>query len=298
MWTLVNTFGLGLLLVAATVRIVSSADSSPPAMVTYIAFPTLDTDGPLIVAGRLMIPRSARRAPGKPPAVLIVHGSAGVDTRGPLMANALLHVGIATLEIDMWTPRRLRSGGGAAAPAKAFQTIPDAFSALKFLSTHPLIDPARIGITGFSLGGAVSMLTASKPVADQYGPPGLRFRAHAPFYPLCWSYNRRPEYVFKELTGAPVLIQGGELDTYDEPDSCQKLVDSLPEASQRLVRLKMYPGATHKFDATEPAHVIKNDPGANLGRGGEVQVTPNPAAGEMARETAAQFFVEAFGLGK
>lgn len=156
-----------------------------------------------------MVPRSARRAPGKPPAVLIVHGSAGVDTRGPLMANALLQVGIATFEIDMWTPRRLRDGVNSV-PRPAIETLPDAFGALKFLSSFPLIDPARIGITGFSLGGAVSMLTASKPLADQYGPPGLRFRAHAPLYPVCWAYNspQRPQYVFKELTGAPVLIQG------------------------------------------------------------------------------------------
>jgi hypothetical protein len=63
-----------------------------------------------------------------------------------------------------------------------------------------------------------------------------RFRAHAPFYPVCWTYNHpdRPDKPFKELTGAPVFIQEGELDGYDEPDTCQKLVDSLPEASRRL----------------------------------------------------------------
>ncbi|HSE95948.1 MAG TPA: dienelactone hydrolase family protein [Methylomirabilota bacterium] len=168
-----------------------------------------------------------------------------------------------------------------------------------FLSSFPPIDPARIGITGFSLGGAVSMLTASKPLADQYGPPGLRFRAHASLYPVCWVYNssQRPHYIFKELTGAPVLIQGGALDTYDEPDTCQKLVNSLPDASRQLVRLKMYPGATHKFDAAEPGHVFK-DPAANLGRGGEVRVVPNPAAAEMAREATARCFVEVLGLGQ
>jgi dienelactone hydrolase len=212
------------------------------------------------------------------------------------MANALLQVGIATFEIDMWTPRRLRDGVNSV-PRPAIEMLPDAFGALKFLSSLPLIDPTRIGITGFSLGGAVSMLTASKPLADQYGPPGLRFRAHAPLYPVCWAYNsaQRPQYVFRELTGAPILIQGGELDTYDEPDTCQKLVESLPDASRPLVRLKMYPGATHKFDAAEPEHAIK-DRAANLGRGGEVRVVPNPAAAEMAREATARFFVEVFGL--
>jgi uncharacterized protein len=238
---LANVVGLGILL-ATSVRLAWGADTPPQAMVLYVAFPTMHADAPLTVAGRLMIPRSARRAPGKPPVVVILHGSAGVDTRGPLMANALLQVGIATLEIDMWTPRRLRDGVKSV-PRPAIDTLPDAFGALTFLSSFPLIDPARIGITGFSLGGAVSMLTASKPLADQYGPPGLRFRAHAALYPVCWAYNspRRPQYVFKELTGAPVLIQGGERDTYDEPDTCQKLVESLPDASRQLVRLKMYP---------------------------------------------------------
>jgi hypothetical protein len=57
------------------------------------------------------------------------------------------------------------------------------------------------------------------------------------------------------------------------------------------------PGATHKFDAAEPGHVFK-DPAANLGRGGEVRVVPNPAAAEMAREATARFFVEVFGRGQ
>ena len=124
--------GLGIVL-ASSVRIASGADSPPPAMVLYVAFPTMHADAALTVAGRLMVPRSARRALEKPPAVLILHGSAGVDTRGPLMANALLQVGIATFEIDMWTPRRLRDGVKSV-PRPAIDTLPDAFGALRFLS--------------------------------------------------------------------------------------------------------------------------------------------------------------------
>ena len=142
------------------------------------------------------------------------------------------------------------------------------------------------------------MLTASKPLADRYGPAGLRFKAHAPFYPSCWMYSseQRPEYAFQELTGAPVFIQGGELDTYDAPDSCQKLVDALPEASRTLVRLTMYPGVTHGFDSTAPERII-TDPVANLGKGGEVRLAPSPAIAAAAREATAKFFSEVFGLG-
>ena len=76
------------------------------------------------------------------------------------------------------------------------------------------------------------MLTASKPLADRYGPPSLRFKGHAPIYPVCWIYNntRRRDYVFKELTGAPAFIQGGELDG----DVTSSIVRP-PNASSRIL---------------------------------------------------------------
>jgi dienelactone hydrolase len=143
------------------------------------------------------------------------------------------------------------------------------------------------------------MLTASKLLADRYGPAGLRFKGHAALYPVCWTYNskERPDFVFKELTGAPVLIQAGDLDDYDAPDSCQRLVDSLSEASRSLVRLRVYPGVTHGFDTADPERVFK-DPSAKLGKGGEVRVTPNPAVAAIAREATAKFFSEVLQLSK
>jgi len=281
-------------LLVASLEIARADDLSSSARVSYVSFPSLHPDRPVIVAGRLIVPSSSRL---KVPAVLIVHGSAGLDGRGPLMAAALTQGGLATLEIDMWAPRGLK--GGADRPRGVIETLPDAFGALRFLGNHSAIDPERIGITGFSWGGIVSMLTASKPLADQYAPAGLRFRGHSPFYPVCWIYNnpQQPEYVFKELTGEPVFIQGGELDAYDEPETCEKLVDSLSATSRRVVSLKMYPGATHAFDDPDPEHVFW-DSAAKLGRGGEVRVTPNPAVAAMAREATVKFFSEIFGLTK
>lgn len=212
------------------------------------------------------------------------------------MAEVLTKAGIATLEIDMWAPRSLVVGP-TSRPPQVTETLPDAFAALKFLAGHPAIDAARIGIVGFSFGGRVAMLTASKPLADRYGPPALRFKAHVAFYPLCWTYNndQRPQEVFRELTGAPVFIQGGELDTYDAPDSCRKLVDGLPEASRVLVRLTMYPGATHEFDSTGAERSVSS-PLADLGRGGKARVVPNSELAATARQATAKFFTEAFGL--
>lgn len=84
-----------MVVLAASAGVARATDPPPSARVSYVAFPTLH-GVPLTVAGRLMVPR---RAQGKVPAVLIVHGSAGLDSRGPLMAEALIRAGIATLKM-------------------------------------------------------------------------------------------------------------------------------------------------------------------------------------------------------
>src|SRR5579859_4193104 len=117
--------------------------------IAYVAFPSL-SNPPLTVAGKLALPLDDERpAETSLPAVLICHGSDGVDGRGEFYAPALHEAGIATLEIDMWAARG--TGRGAAArPGSPIETLPDAFGALAYLAAQPEIDPARIGIMGFS----------------------------------------------------------------------------------------------------------------------------------------------------
>ncbi|WP_297854331.1 dienelactone hydrolase family protein [Meiothermus sp.] len=247
---------------------------------------SLDATKPLTVAGQLRLPPSS----AKLPAVVIVHGSAGVDSRGSMYAQALNKAGIATLEIDMWAARGLI--GGLSRPRGVPETLPDAYGALKYLAERPEIDPARIGIMGFSWGGVVSMLTATAPYTEQYLGKTLKFAAHVPLYPVCWVYNTVPGYEFRSFTGAPVLIQAGERDTYDDPDTCIKLVQMVGNPS---ITVKVYPGATHAFDRLEP-EIRVNDPFAHKGRGGEVIFTPNPALAQESVQTTVSFFKRVFGL--
>lgn len=259
--------------------------------VNYVTFPSADPDSPLILAAQLRIPRRD----GKMPAVVIAHGTSGIDSRGAYHAQALNDAGIATLELDMWSPRRLHGGiGQQGRPESVVETLPDAFGALSYLAAHPDIDPRRIGIMGFSWGGVVSMLTATKPYSERYlGSSPLRFAAHAPFYPVCWTYNRVPGHEFRDLTGAPVFIQSGVCDDYDEPDSCEKLVASLPDAARGKVTVMVYPGAAHGFDALQPGHIVE-DPYSHLGQGGKVRFEPNPGAAARARHATVDFFERSF----
>ena len=263
---------------------------TPVASRAFVSFPALGSPTPIEVAGQLSVPQGA---PERLPAVVIVHGSGGVDSRGAFYARALNEAGIATLEIDMWSARGL-SGGSAGRPQSVSETLPDAYGALKFLSAHPAIDASRIGIMGFSWGGVMSMLTATRENAVR-AEAGQHFVAHAPLYPVCWVYNHVPGYAFGALTGAPVFIQAGTADMYDAPDSCRTLIDSLSHADSMDVTLTVYPGATHGWDRLEPALQI-NDPYAHRGAGGAVDLEPSPESALASRKALVGFFQRAFEL--
>jgi len=262
----------------------------PEPLVSKVSYASLDPVKPLTVPAELRMPGGEKVA-----AVVIVHGSSGIDSRGISYAKELNKVGIATLEIDMWAARGITTGA-AGRPKSVPETLPDAYGALKYLASLPNVDAKRIGIMGFSWGGVVSMLTATAPYTQQYlADTGLSFAAHAPNYPVCWVYNHVPGYAFNSFTGAKVFIQGGDLDTYDLPTTCPDLAQSVAAVAPNLLTVTMYPDATHGFDRTEAAVTI-TDPFSHLGKGGDVLMAPNPAAADKARAATVAFFRAQFGM--
>ncbi len=261
-----------------------------PPRTAYVSFQT-SGEASLIVAGKLRLPaREEEAAPG--PAVVICHGSDGVDGRGEFYAPALNAIGVATLEIDMWAARG--TGRGATArPRSPVDTLPDAFGALRFLAAQPEIDPARVGIMGFSWGGVVTLLCAMRRHHEAFGADLPPFAAHAANYPVCWAYGHVPALGLADPSGAPILIQTGEADAYDPPGAGETLAAALKAAGARVTHCA-YPGATHGFDRDLPAQTIV-DPFAHAGAGGPVLMEFNPAAAKAARDTIATFFKETLG---
>jgi len=254
--------------------------------IAYVAF-AAQTDPPTTVAGKLHLPTREAK-PRSLPAVVICHGSDGVDGRGEFHARALHKAGIATLEIDMWAARGTERGS-AARPASPIQTLPDAFAALKFLGRQPEIDAGRIGIMGFSWGGAVTLLAAARPHSDLWRGEAAPFAAHAAFYPVCWAYRRLPALSLIDLGGAPILIQTGDADAYDPPGAAEALVIELRKSAAAEIRWLSHAGATHGFDRDLAPQTIQ-DPFSHGGAGGDVLMAHDPRAAAAARGEVADFF--------
>jgi dienelactone hydrolase len=275
-------------LVAAWLSLALCAQASAGASTRTITYTAATPDGSLTLPATFVVPPGATPAP----AVVVLHGSGGVDGRGAYHAEALHRLGIATLEVDMWTPRGFK-GGPQSRPRRLRETYPDAFGALRFLAQQPEIDPQRIGIMGFSWGGGLALATASAGLVQEFTGGALRFAAHAPFYPVCWSFLKTAAD-FK-LTGAPVRIFAGERDDYEEPDTCRTLVERLPPESRPSVMLTIYPGATHAWD-TRSGAVNFFDPNAALGKGGRVRFFPDGKLADRSRREAAAFFADALAV--
>jgi uncharacterized protein len=228
-------------------------------------------------------------------AMVILHGSAGVDGRGEDMAKVLLEAGIASIEPDMWKPRGL-AGGTKSRPRIISDTLPDAYGALAYLAAHPKIDPKRIGILGFSWGGAVSWITAFglRPLNVGSKLDSLTFAAHVPFYSSCTGYlpeargGKALAALGAKPTGVPMLYVMGTKDDYESgADSCLRLQQSYPETRMRL---RMVEGATHGFDGRHAGRAF--DELAKDGKGGWITITPDPAAAQLVRAEVVKFLVD------
>ena len=241
------------------------------------------------VRGRL---GRAAGSTAKVPAVLILHGSGGVDGRGAFHATALQEAGIATLEITMFPlGGRPRAGHGA--------TMPHAAAALGWLAGRSDINAERLGVMGFSWGGVMTVLLSSELVQEQLGNDVPRPVAFAPFYPVCTNmarFLRGTKHAFHNahtrMSASPMLIHIGTHDHYEEGERpCDAFVAMWPAAARERTIVRNIEGATHGFDSQAGSRRFY-DEFAFAGRGGTVHVIASHKDAAEARQAVVTFFVE------
>ncbi len=266
---------IGWLGVALFAVFVLRAGASSPG--TTIAFSSLDADHPRKVSGTLYVPENAS-APV--PAIVLVHGTTGIDQRGELYRQPLLDAGIAIFEVDFKTGIY----NGPMDRPKPDTFLPMAFAALKELRKLPSIDPKRIGLMGFSLGGNIGLRTAMESNVKQWMGEDKGFAAFALFYPVCDHFMKDFEKSGSKLTGNPMIIFYGTEDSYGEGKAVPELKSLLASKYSFQLATVEYPGATHGFNRNGP-DMNYMDPAAK-GMRGHIKWNPEAANDSITKVVA------------
>jgi dienelactone hydrolase len=203
-------------------------------------FLTGDKNGKAVtIAGELRFPQGAA---ARLPAVILQHGSGGSNARDEFWAKTFNEIGIASFLVDSFSGRGLTRISLNRAVFGPFDVIHDAYRAFDVLANHPRIDPARIALMGFSLGG-VSALYSSIKRFQQMWNPRAAFAAYIPFYAGCATTFIGDT----DVSAAPIRQFHGAADDYTPVAPCRAYFERL-RAAGRDVLLTEYPGAHHSFD--------------------------------------------------
>jgi dienelactone hydrolase len=193
--------------------------------------------------GLLFLPPGASRNHAAP-AVVMLHGSAGMIRDRVKYGPQLAAMGIAVLLVETYDSRRDLATGFIDRVLNITETmfVADAYAALGYLTTRPEIDPHRVVLAGFSYGGMATEYALYAQMADALSPNGARFAGHVAFYAPCIA-----RFADSRTTGAPLLMLYGAEDQLIQPDRCAQIAEDLRSGGSS-VDIVSYPGAVHQWD--------------------------------------------------
>jgi dienelactone hydrolase len=216
-------------------------DSYTPATMYDLARERRQNWAPQRVWGDLAFPRVKEKPV---PAMVILHGSAGIEANTQMWVSTLNAIGVATFVVSSFEPRGVVRTVEDQTLVPQSANLMDALQALQLLADDSRIDPARIGVMGFSRGGAAAFRAAIEPLRHAVIKSDLKFALHIPLYSGC-----NQMYWSRQITGAPILNLLGAADDYTGAAPCVSLAARYAEAGAPI-RTIQYAGAYHSFDAT------------------------------------------------
>lgn len=197
------------------------------------------------VYGELTIPFDSLDPHKKYPLIIGVAGSNGWKKHHLDYIQMYQEMGFATFELHSFKSRGIQSTVGSQDEVTIAAIILDAYRALEKLAKHPKINKDKVAITGWSLGGGVTLFAGWMPLKKAITTE-VSFAAHLAFYPPCFI---NPEDL--SFTKAPIHILIGEADNWTPAAPCYDLVNKLT-AQNTQINITRYPEAHHGFDSEEP----------------------------------------------
>ena len=199
------------------------------------------------VWGDLLMPKNIN---GKVPALVIMHGSAGVEPWAyELWAARLNPAGAAVFVVDSYKPRGVESTSSNQLDNKVTvdaQTA-DSLNALRLLATHPQIDASRIYVIGMSRGGNPAFYSAWPMYQAPVETSGAKFAGHMLVYPGMCNIRYRADAGAKAT--APIFFALPDRDKEELQDVavCERYAKELAAAGS-VVTSKEYKGTYHAWD--------------------------------------------------
>lgn len=147
--------------------IVALVARRPQEPVTPLPYTSEDVSFPSVKGGVLAGTLTSPTGPGPWPAVVLVSGSGPHDRDERVLGHRPFYVlsdyltrrGVAVLRYD---DRGVARSTGSFAESTTADFADDAEAAVRFLSTRPDVDSARVGMIGHSEGGAIAPIVAAR----------------------------------------------------------------------------------------------------------------------------------------
>ena len=236
-----------------------------------------------VLAGTLTRPVGGT-AGSAPAAILITGLSANNRNNGspPLMplrdiADALTRRGIAVLRVD---DRGVEESTGDRAPSTTFDEAKDVETEARWLRAQRGIDPRRIALVGYSEGGLIAPIVASRDRAiaaivtlagpGVSGPDVARYQISAavegdstiapadreaeiqkqlsePMTPREQTYLGIDPLSYARLVRCPALILQGGADRHVPLRSAERIASVMRAGGNRDVTVRIFPGVSHSF---------------------------------------------------
>jgi dienelactone hydrolase len=208
-----------------------------------VAFSSVAPGAPERITAALVRPGGA----GPFPAVVQLHGCAGVQAQSYRWARWFADHGYVALVVDSFGARRVKGNcrsGQDEPPITA--RLDDTLGALRYLQSRPYVRADRVAVIGWSQGGVYAMAAINGPSLERAARRGVElppvgFAAGIAIYPGgCHS-------LMQEKVIRPLLVLIGAADDWTPAVECEAMAAAMRSRGAD-VSIVSYPDAYHYFD--------------------------------------------------
>ncbi len=227
----------------AIVAALAAFASACGAASTPVRFDALTPGAPLAINATLVRPRGD----GPFPAVVQLHGCAGLEPQSYRWARWLSERGFVALVVDSFGPRGVKGDcrtGPDEPPITA--RFDDAMGALKYLQSQSFVRGDRIAAIGWSQGGVYAMSVVNGPSIERARRRGVELPAVG-FAAAVGISPGGCASLAGEQAIRPLLVLIGGADDWTPAATCQRMVEAMRSRGAD-VSIVIYPGAYHYFD--------------------------------------------------